>query len=496
MTAYNRPGVYVQETLNAIPPLAPSFSDSVAAFLGISARGPLEPTLITSWSDYVKVYGGWSTDNKLALAVFLFFANGGSQCYVTRVMAGAYSTAFRTIQDTTTPSPANTLTVAAKNPGSWGTSISVTTQNTVGVEGSFDLIVYYGGTTAAFKKEVFPNLSMSPTSSRYALSVVSSDYITLVDEGVGTKPANVTAVTLAGTPTIDGTAPTALEIAEAASELDVVNNALILNAPGVTGVSAVNALLNYAEARRDVFVVIDPVVGASVQSQTETSFDYLASSFGAVYYPAITINDPTRTTPGSVLTNVNPGGAVVGRYAATDRSRGVFKAPAGVSARIAGAVAVPALKNSELDDLNSAENPVNAIRFIPGSGIVIMGARTLRGGYSDMYVPVRRSLIYLEKALVDITQFAVFEPNDTVLYRRLTAAVGGFLTNFWAQGGLRGDTTEQAFFVLCDSSNNPLSSVEAGQVNIQVGVALQRPAEFVVINIGQFDGGATVTTVA
>jgi phage tail sheath protein FI len=122
-----------------------------------------------------------------------------------------------------------------------------------------------------------------------------------------------------------------------------------------------------------------------------------------------------------------------------------------------------------------------------------MGARTLKGGYADMYVPVRRSLIYLEKALVELTQFAIFEPNDTVLYRRISAILNGFLTNYWTQGGLRGTAPEQAFFVLCDSTNNTLSTVESGQVNIQVGVALQRPAEFVVINIGQFDGGATVT---
>ena len=493
MTAYNRPGVYVQETLNAIPPVTASFSDSIAAFIGVSGRGPVTPTLISSWSDYVKVYGGWSANNKLALAVFLFFANGGGQCYVYRTLVGGYATSFRTLQDTAA-APANTLTVNAKNPGTWGNSIAISTQDTAGVTGAFDLIVYYGGTTSAYKKEVFPNLSMDPASSRYALSVVTSDFITLTDEGAGTKPANVSGVALASG--LNGDTPTDLQIADSAFNLDTVNNALILNAPGVTGDSAVNALISYAEGRRDVFVVIDPIANSNVASELATVDNYTASSFAAVYYPAITINDPTRTTPGSVLTNVSPGGAVVGRYAATDRSRGVFKAPAGIAARVAGAVSVPALKNSELDILNTSDKPVNAIKFVPGSGIVIMGARTLKGGYADMYVPVRRSLIYLEKALVDLTQFAVFEPNDTVLYRRITAAVGGFLTNFWSQGGLRGETTEQAFFVLCDSSNNPLSSVEAGQVNIQVGVALQRPAEFVVINIGQFDGGATVTTVA
>ena len=241
-----------------------------------------------------------------------------------------------------------------------------------------------------------------------------------------------------------------------------------------------------------MFVVIDPI-NDTVANQLTLAAAYTQTSFGAVYYPPITINDPTNSTPGTVIAAANPGGAIVGKYAATDKSRGVFKAPAGLSVRIAGAVSVPALTNANLDALNSASAPVNAIRYINGSGIVIMGARTLEPGYSTMYVPVRRSLIFLEKALVDLTNFAIFEPNDTILYRRISAVVTNFLNNFWVQGGLRGATPQQAFFVLCDTTNNTLSSVEAGQVNIQVGVALQRPAEFVVINIGQFDGGATVT---
>ena len=212
-----------------------------------------------------------------------------------------------------------------------------------------------------------------------------------------------------------------------------------------------------------------------------------------MYYPPITINDPTNSTRGTVIVAANPGGAIVGKYAATDKTRGVFKAPAGLGVRVAGAVSVPSLTNANLDALNTAAAPVNAIRYIPGSGIVVMGARTLKAGFADMYIPVRRSLIYLEKALVELTQFSIFEPNDTVLYRQIKSSLEGFLQNFWTQGGLRGASPTEAFFVICDSTNNTLATVEAGQVNIQVGVALQRPAEFVVINIGQFDGGATVT---
>jgi phage tail sheath protein FI len=496
MTAYLRPGVYVQETLNPVAPIVGANADSVAAFIGANPRGPLTPTLVTSWSQYLNLYGGWSANNDLALAVFLFFANGGSQAYVQRVVKGSPLAATRTFQDTES-SPANTLTIAAANPGEWGNSINIVTQISSGSTNYFDLIVYYNGTSAANKVETFPNLSMTPTDSRYAISVINSQsaYIVATDAGsiatgAARNPAAVGPIALASG--ANGTAPSHTEIANAVTLFDYVSSSLILNAPGVTETAAVNILLAYAIARKDVFVVIDPI-DEIVDNQITRSDSYTQTSFGAVYYPRITINDPTNTTPGTVIANAYPGGAVVGKYAATDKSRGVFKAPAGLSVRLAGAVSVRSLTNADLDNLNSAAAPVNAIRFIPGSGIVIMGARTLEAGYASMYVPVRRSLIYLEKALVDLTNFAIFEPNDTVLYRRITAVVSNFLNKFWTEGGLRGATPQQAFFVLCDTTNNSLATVEAGQVNIQVGVALQRPAEFVVINIGQFDGGATVS---
>jgi phage tail sheath protein FI len=497
MTAYLRPGVYVQETLNPIAPVVGANSDSVAAFIGVNARGPLTPTLVNSWSDYLNKFGGWGANNNLALAVFLYFANGGSQAYVTRVVKGSTVAATRTFQDTEV-SPATTLTITANNPGTWGNSINIAIQVSPGSASTFDLIVYYGGTAASNKVETYTNLSMLTSSARYAPTVINSQsaYIVAVDAGSSATDATRNpAATMSPTALAsgaDGTAPTAADIAGGVSAFDSVNQSLILNAPGLTDSTSVNLLLSYALNRGDVFVVIDPI-NDSVANQITLAATYTQTSYGAVYYPTITINDPTNSTPGTVITAANPGGAIVGKYVSTDKARGVWKAPAGLSVRLAGAVSVPSLTNANLDSLNSAAAPVNAIRYINGSGIVVMGARTLQAGYASMYVPVRRSLIYLEKALVDLTNFAIFEPNDTVLYRRITSVLNGFLNNFWSQGGLRGTTPDQAFFVLCNSTNNPLSTVEAGQVNIQVGVALQRPAEFVVINIGQFDGGATVT---
>jgi hypothetical protein len=497
MPTYLRPGVYVQETLNALAPIAGANSDSTAAFIGVNARGPLTPTIVNSWTDYLNKYGSWGSNNTLAIAVFLYFANGGSQAYVQRVTKGSTAAATRIFQDRA-GTPANTLTLSAANPGIWGNGINVTIQDSPGATGYFDLIVYNGGTSSSYKVETFTNLSMTTTNARYAPTIINSQstYVVAVDNGSSAtgatrNPAAVTNQSFASG--ADGTVPAAADIAAGVTGFDTVLQSLVLNAPGVTDATSVNTLLSYALNRNDVFVVIDPDSTKTVADQITLAASYTQTSFGAVYYPAITINDPTTSTPGTVIANANPGGAIVGKYIATDKSRGVFKAPAGLSVRLAGAVSVPALTNANLDSLNSAAAAVNAIRFISGSGIVVMGARTLKSGYDDMYIPTRRSLIYLEKALVDITNFAIFEPNDTVLYRKISATVSNFLRNFWTQGGLRGDTPDQAYFVLCDESNNTLSSVQAGQVNIQVGVALQRPAEFVVINIGQFDGGVTVT---
>ena len=511
MTNYLRPGVYVQEVLNPVAPIVGPASTSVAAFIGGNSRGPLTPTLVASWSQYTNLYGSWNGANALPLAVYLFFTNGGGQAYIQRVV---HTGDVNSANNATTSVSANikdasnrdTLRLTSVNPGKWGNSVVYTITLNPAVS-SFDLTVYYNGTADANIVERFTDISMDTASQRYAPSVInaSSNYVSATDlasVGVGSLRNPVVATLQPLTGGQDGIAVTETEIAAGVTAFDVVPSSLVLNAPGVVSASAIGALVTYSDpllgGRGDVFVVVDPVAGAAVGpvatngTQLNTASSYTASSYAAVYYPQIVISDPTNSSPGTIKT-VNPGGAIVAKYLVTDSSRGVFKAPAGVGVRVAGAVSVAPITDADLNLLNSSAAPVNAIRFITGNGIVVMGARTLKGGYADMYVPVRRTLIYLSKALKDLTTYAVFEPNDSKLWRNLNAVVTGFLTNFWAQGGLRGTTPSQAFFVKCDAENNPLATIEAGEVHIEVGVSLQRPAEFVVIKIGQFDGGATIT---
>jgi phage tail sheath protein FI len=145
-----------------------------------------------------------------------------------------------------------------------------------------------------------------------------------------------------------------------------------------------------------------------------------------------------------------------------------------------------AFTSSELDSMNASTSPVNPIRNIPGAGLVVMGARTLKqDGTANKYVNMRRSLIYIRKELKNRTEFAIFENNDENLWSRIRTTISVFLGEYRNQGGLRGGTDAVAFFVKCDAENNTAAQIANGEVHIQVGVALQYPAEFIVIDLSQ-----------
>ena len=181
-----------------------------------------------------------------------------------------------------------------------------------------------------------------------------------------------------------------------------------------------------------------------------------------------------------------PSGAVCGIYARIDARRGVWKAPAGTEANLAGAVGLTTLVGDVNQDIL---NPfgVNAIRFFPSSGIVIWGARTLatRSDPEYRYIPIRRFAIFLEQSIYNGVQWAVFEPNDEDLWASLRLNVGAFMMNLFRAGAFQGDTPLKAFFVKCDPETNPQDQIDAGIVTVLVGFAPLKPAEFVVIKISQ-----------
>ena len=276
--------------------------------------------------------------------------------------------------------------------------------------------------------------------------------------------------------------------------LDSVDQPLIINSPETREASTVNKLLGYAANRGDSFVVLDASSTATTASDVLTLMNSYTNKpgYGAVYYPYITV--PNGYSVNSPNKNIAPGGQIAALYASTDANRGVQKTPAGYSSTLNALGVQYPVSNSEYDTIYANGLALNVIRSVTGSGICVMGGRTLSKAFSDRYISVRRSVNYLSYQLRKATEFAVFEPNDANLWSDMTAVATDIVDQFWREGGLKGTTAAQAYYVKCDSTNNTSTSIAAGEVRLEVGVALQRPAEFVIITIGQIDGGSTIST--
>lgn len=200
-------------------------------------------------------------------------------------------------------------------------------------------------------------------------------------------------------------------------------------------------------------------------------------------WPHVIVADPVGTGRNPKLT-VPPSGFAAGLYARTDARRGVWKAPAGVEATLSG---VLGLQHEVLDKHQDDMNPVgvNALRVIPGAGSVIWGARTSRPTSEWRYVSVRRTAMFLRKSIYNGIQWAVFEPNDEPLWQSLRVNIGAFMETQFRNGAFAGATSREAYFVKCDTQTTTEIDKANGVVNIVVGFAPLRPAEFVVLRLQQ-----------
>jgi hypothetical protein len=214
----------------------------------------------------------------------------------------------------------------------------------------------------------------------------------------------------------------------------------------------------------------------------------LAARNAVLYFPLVLESDPLRE---GQIDSFVPCGIVAGVMARTDTQRGVWKAPAGVDATLNG---VQGLQVKLTDDENGLLNPVaiNCLRSFPIYGQVVWGARTLRGAdqLADeyKYVPVRRLALYIEESLFRGLKWVVFEPNDEPLWAQIRLNVGAFMHNLFRQGAFQGSTPREAYFVKCDSETTTQNDINLGIVNVVVGFAPLKPAEFVIIKIQQMAG--------
>jgi hypothetical protein len=342
-------------------------------------------------------------------------------------------------------------------------------------------------------------------SSDYIGTILAlrSEYIA-VDETSGTFDATkrpAYANPLVFTSGSDGSAPDAAEYTGSANavlkEFDVLERPLVMFAPELgsqitstfteTDVQTVqNAMSSWAESNGKAFVVLDTQGGKTVSQAITYGNTLTASSYSALYYPNYYVSD-SKAQSANALRLVGPSGAIAGLMMATDRAVGPHKSAAGISAKVANAVALElAFTSTDLDNLNTATNPVNAIRNVPGAGIVVMGGRTLKSSSSiSKYISTRRSMFYIKRQMEVLTQFALFENNSEELWSRIRTTLTAFLNEYRNQGGLRGANPDQSFYIKVDAENNNATSIAAGVVNVEVGVALERPAEFVVITLSQ-----------
>jgi len=232
-------------------------------------------------------------------------------------------------------------------------------------------------------------------------------------------------------------------------------------------------------------------IGTFEQAQTwigGSEAGQLRSRNAALYFPRLRASDPLKN---GVVRSFPAAGALAGLYSRTDAERGVWKAPAGTSANLIGATG---LALTLTDKENGTLNPLalNCLRTFPVYGTISWGARTARGAdkLADeyKYVPVRRLALFLEESLYRGTQWCVFEPNDEPLWAQIRLNLGAFMHTLFAQGAFQGRTPRDAYFVKCDKETTTQNDIDLGRVNIVVGFAPLKPAEFVIIQIQQIAG--------
>jgi Bacteriophage tail sheath protein len=263
-----------------------------------------------------------------------------------------------------------------------------------------------------------------------------------------------------------------------------IDEIAIVAAPGALDSAVQQKVVDHCVNMKDRFAILDGLVTTTI------SVDAIKgavgnSDYAALYFPQIVVADPVTKD----RLAVPPSGHMAGIYARVDQLRGVHKAPANEVVRGALALAYPVSRN-EQTQLNPGG--INAIRNFNGN-ITVWGARTLGGDANGQtkYINVRRLLNFLRESIDQGTRFAVFEPNAQPLWQRIVRSVTAFLTNVWRDGALFGATPEKAFYVKCDETTNPPEVRDLGQVVTEIGVAIVKPAEFVIFRISQLSGPAS-----
>ncbi|MGF6778276.1 phage tail sheath C-terminal domain-containing protein [Paraburkholderia sp. GAS334] len=301
------------------------------------------------------------------------------------------------------------------------------------------------------------------------------------------------------------------QLEDALAKFASIDELAIIAAPGVPrDAGNWEFLMAHVENRENCFAILDSPLVVHDEDSNDldvNQLNYASSSDNqalprpcknaAFYFPHVEVIDPAKQLQDSDLTRkvdpkyrgrtyVAPSGHVAGIYARTDTERGVHKAPANCVVR--GAIEVKYYVSKPIQEMLNPQG-VNAIRIMNGA-VTVWGARTIGGDRNSewKYISVRRLFLFLQKSIEEGTQWIVFEPNDEALWAKIRLNVSAFLTNVWRSGALFGATPQEAFYVKCDAELNPPEVRDQGLVITEIGVAIVRPAEFVVFRITQATG--------
>jgi uncharacterized protein len=514
------PGVYIVEVPSGVRTIT-GVATSITAFIGRARRGPVDdPIRIQSPGDYNRVFGGLWRESTMSYAVQHYFLHGGQDAIIVRVHNGDVNGDRAAINLDTAGDP---LVLRASSPGEWGGNLRAIVDHDTRDEDDetlFNLTIQEvdPATGDVVTNERFLNVSVDEDSPRFVQKVLEQS--SRLVEVQGDVPADRPEPS----PTNAETGEPMPEEADGGDDgADLDDNAVIGDPDQRTGIFALDkadlfnllsippltpeqdvgadttlaAAARYCREHRAMLLVDPPADwddGEDV-SAAEAGINELRSAIGsdlainvAVYFPRLQMADPLRENRTSEFA---PSGAIAGIFARTDAQRGVWKAPAGIDASLVG---VRKLTYQMDDNANGRLNPLglNSLRTFPVYGNVVWGARTLAGAdrlsSEWKYVPVRRLALFIEESLYRGTQWVVFEPNDEPLWAQIRLNLGAFMQNLFRQGAFQGTSPREAYFVKCDSETTTQNDIDQGIVNILVGFAPLKPAEFVVIRIQQIAG--------
>jgi uncharacterized protein len=510
---YLTPGVYVEEVSSGMATLSAG-ATAVAAFVGFTAKAPdddpsdpegLKPRLVTNWSQFEGLYGGFVPGAMLAHSVYGYFNNGGSLAYIVRIPhtepaeeAGQLALpsgdrALGPALEFTTAEPNAPVSVAV-SPEPPADDADDDTEPTfrIDVLEKGESVETYEGVTLSGAADALKGSTRVKVESKIDVDQLAADLRTIPTGVFAIEPAPPTPVS------VPGRAFTGSESARTGiNGLTIADDVTMVMVPDLVTAATKEdgsidlglwksvqlALINHCEGQANRMAILDAPPGMNPQQikewRSETAM--YDSAFAALYYPWIEVANPAATN-GDTEIMVPPSGHLAGIWSRTDDTRGVWKAPANEVVR--GAL------NVELNITKAEQgllNPIgiNCIRPFGTQGIRVWGARTLASDTDWTYINVRRLFNMIETTIMNGTQFAVFEPNDQKLWEGLKRTVGAFLRGLWRDGALFGATAEQAFYVKCDEETNPPDSIDQGRVIVEVGIAPVKPAEFVIFRISQ-----------